>query len=229
MGALLAVTGLAVADAAPSSRSASPSCSAPASLVAQFKMKEWRGASGCEHTSQAGKPPFAGAQQSRTCSAVPCRPKCESMVSPWMVMRMVPRTDPGGCDRMARCCGPPPLHRAKPRRSTFFIEWGMRRVCMSAWGVPADGAAAAVEEGQVHVLGLADAHELLLRLVQRPDRREAARVLGRVRVPEHDLLLPIDVLCSPAYACGSVFAVAARAPLVTGILPCGTSQCPGGP
>ena len=66
---------------------------------------------------------------------------------------------------------------------------GLREHCdVHRPAAAADRAAAAVEERERHAVLLRDRHQLLLRLVQRPVRREPARVLRRVRVPQHHLL-----------------------------------------
>ena len=52
----------------------------------------------------------------------------------------------------------------------------------------ADGAAAAVEQGEPDVVPAGGRDQRLLRLVQEPVRREEAALLGRVGVAEHDLL-----------------------------------------
>ena len=42
-------------------------------------------------------------------------PNSASIISPWMVTRSRPLMVPGGCDRMARCDGPPPRPTVPPR------------------------------------------------------------------------------------------------------------------
>jgi len=62
---------------------------------------------------------------------------------------------------------------------------------------PADGATAAVEQGQLHAVLLGHLGHLLLRHVQLPRRGQAAGVLAGVGVADHHLLLAVDVVDVP--------------------------------
>mmetsp|Transcript_29185 Transcript_29185/g.69686 ORF Transcript_29185/g.69686 Transcript_29185/m.69686 type:complete len:288 (-) Transcript_29185:427-1290(-) len=57
-----------------------------------------------------------------------------------------------------------------------------------------NGASAAVEERELHAVLLREGREVFLRLEQRPRCRQAARVLARVGVPNHALLLALNAL-----------------------------------
>ena len=57
-----------------------------------------------------------------------------------------------------------------------------------------EGSSAAVEQGQCHLVARRPFDEGLLGAVQCQGRRGRADVLGRVRVPEHDLDLTVDTL-----------------------------------
>ena len=67
-----------------------------------------------------------------------------------------------------------------------------------------DGATAAVEEGHVDTVLLADLQDLLHGHMQLPGRGKFSSILHRVRVAQHDLLAALNVLLVPWHAKGGV-------------------------